>query len=140
MTRTDVSPLALTRDECLGHLALASVGRVLMSARAMPAAIPVRFALVGERVVFWADARDHPETIADNTVVGFQADEIDPITHGGWSVHVVGVASHVRQPDVFAALEGSTPRGWTDGTGPLISLSLELVTGRRLSNNLEEMK
>ncbi len=100
-----------------------------MSSRAMPTVIPVRFALLGDRIVFWADAHDHPETIADNTVLGFQADDIDPATHGGWSVQVVGLASHVREPAALASLEGATPRGWSDGTGPLISLSLD--RGRR---------
>ncbi len=134
MTPTETRSNALTRDECLRHLALASVGRVVMSARAMPTVIPVRFALLGDRIVFWADARDHPETITDNTVLGFQADDIDPATHGGWSVQVVGLASHVREPAALASLEGATPRGWSDGTGPLISLALDLVEGRRLSN------
>ncbi len=140
MTPTETPITALTRDECLRHLAIASVGRVVMSARALPAVIPVQFALLGDRIVFWADARDHPETINDNTVVGFQADDIDPVTHDGWSVQVVGLASHVRDPAALASLEGATPRGWNDGTGPLISLSLDLVDGRRLSNDAVELK
>ena len=140
MTTTNAPSSALTRDECLRQLALASVGRVVMSARALPAVIPVRFALLGDRIVFWADARNHPEAIADNTVVGFQTDDIDPITHDGWSVQVVGLATHVREPAALASLETATPRGWTDGTGPLISLSLDLVNGRRLSSDSGETK
>jgi nitroimidazol reductase NimA-like FMN-containing flavoprotein (pyridoxamine 5'-phosphate oxidase superfamily) len=124
----------LSRDECMRHLAAASLGRVVVSARALPAVIPVRFSLVGgERIVFWAQPKDHPEAITDNTVLGFQADDIDSATHEGWSVVVVGMASHVRDPAEIAALEGATPRGWSAGDGPLVSLSLDLVNGRRLA-------
>ena len=89
----------LTRDECLRHLAEGSVGRISMSSRALPAVLPVRYSLAGERILFWADPHDHPEAIDDNTVIGFQADAIDAVTHEGWSVMVVGRAVHVRPPE-----------------------------------------
>jgi hypothetical protein len=111
-----------------------------VSSRALPAVIPVRFALLGDRIVFWADPRGHPESIDDNTVVAFQADDIDSVTHDGWTVGVVGIASHVREPAALASLEGATPRGWSDTIGPLISLSLDMITGRRLSNRSLELK
>lgn len=127
----------LTRDECLRHLAAGSVGRVSVSSKAMPAVLPVRYSLVDDRILFWADPHDHPAAIADGTVIGFQADEIDPVEHGGWSVMVVGRASHVREPEVVAALEEGTPRGWAAASGPLVALSLDLVDGRRLSGRHE---
>jgi nitroimidazol reductase NimA-like FMN-containing flavoprotein (pyridoxamine 5'-phosphate oxidase superfamily) len=122
----------LTRDECLRHLADGSVGRVSVSSKAMPAVLPVRYSLVDDRILFWADPHDHPAAIADGTVIGFQADDIDPVLHEGWSVMVVGRASHVRQPEAVAALEEGTPRGWAAASGPLVALSLDLVEGRRL--------
>ena len=124
----------LTRDECLRHLAEGSVGRISMSSRALPAVLPVRYSLAGERILFWADPHDHPEAIDDNAVIGFQADAIDAVTHEGWSVMVVGRAVHVRPPEEITALEGSTPRGWAAAQGPLVALSVDLVNGRRLSS------
>ena len=124
----------LTRDECLHHLASGSVGRVSISSRALPSVLPVRYRVVGDRVLFWADPHDHPAAIADNTVIGFQADQIDAVTHEGWSVMVVGLASHVTAPESVAALEDGPPRGWAAASGPLVAVSLELVEGRRLSN------
>jgi len=121
----------LTREECLRHLAEGSVGRVSISSRAMPAVLPVRYSLVDDRILFWTDPHDHPAAIADGTVIGFQADNIDPSIHEGWSVMIVGRVSHVRQPE--AALEEGTPRGWATASGPLVALSLDLVDGRRLS-------
>ena len=108
------------------------MGRISMSSLAMPAVLPVRYCVAGDRILFWADPHDHPAAIADNSVIGFQADAIDPVTHEGWSVMVVGRALHVRHPDDIAAVEGSTPRGWAAAQGPLIALSIDLVTGRRL--------
>ena len=125
----------LTRDECLRHLAAGSVGRVSLSSRAMPAVLPVRYRLVEDRILFWADPHDHPAAIDDGTVIGFQADDIDPVLHEGWSVMIVGRASHVRQPEAVAALEEGTPRGWAEASGPLVALSLDLVDGRRLSGH-----
>jgi nitroimidazol reductase NimA-like FMN-containing flavoprotein (pyridoxamine 5'-phosphate oxidase superfamily) len=123
----------LTRDECLRHLEEGSVGRISISSRAMPTVLPVRYGVAGDRILFWAEPQDHPAAIADNSVIGFQADAIDPVTHGGWSVMVVGRAVHVRQPEETAVLEGSTPRGWAAAQGPLIALSIDLVSGRRLA-------
>ena len=124
----------LTRDECLRYLAESSVGRISMSSRAMPAVLPVRYGVADNRILFWADPHDHPAAIADNSVIGFQADAIDPVTHEGWSVMVVGRAAHMRHPDDIAAVEGSTPRGWARAQGPLIPLSIDLVSGRRLAS------
>ena len=122
----------LTREECLRHLAEGSVGRVSMSSRALPAVLPVRYSLAGERILFWADPHDHPEAIADNTVIGFQADEIDAVTHEGWSVMVVGralarQAARGRSPPWKAA----RPAVGQPPSGPLIALSVDLVNGRR---------
>ena len=94
----------------------------------------MRYSLAGERILFWADPHDHPAAIADNAVIGFQADAIDALTHEGWSVMVVGRATHVREPEDIAALEGSTPRGWATAQGPLVALSIDLVNGRTLSS------
>ena len=124
----------LTREECLRHLAAGSVGRVLLSSRALPAALPVRYSLLDDRILFWADPRGHPAAIADKTVLGFQADDIDRTTHEGWSVMIVGRASYVRQSEAAASLEDGTPRGWAAASGPLIALSLDLVNGRRLAS------
>ena len=131
---TDTLVDVLTREECLRHLAAGSVGRVSVSSRALPAVLPVRYNLVGDRILFWADPHDHPAAIADGTVIGFQADDIDTHTHEGWSVMIVGLASHVRHPEAVAALEEGTPRGWAAATGPLVALSLDLVEGRRLAS------
>ncbi len=136
MSRIEVGPEGdvLTRDECLRHLASGSVGRVSTSSRALPSVLPVRYRVAGDRILFWADPHDHPDAIADNTVIGFQADHIDAVTHEGWSVMVVGLASHVTGPESVAALEDGPPRGWAGASGPLVALSLDLVEGRRLSN------
>ncbi len=124
----------LTREECLHHLASGSVGRVSTSSRALPSVLPVRYCVAGDQILFWADPHDHPAAIADNTVIGFQADHIDAVTHDGWSVMVVGLASHVTGAESIEALEVGPPRGWAAASGPLVSLSLDLVEGRRLAN------
>ena len=77
--------------------------------------LPVRYSVAGDRILFWADPHDHPAAIADNTVIGFQADDIDAVTHEGWSVMVVGLATHVKGDESVAALEEGPPRGLGSG-------------------------
>ena len=40
----------LTREECLALLATAEIGRIAISARALPVILPVRFAMDGDRI------------------------------------------------------------------------------------------
>ncbi len=102
----------LTRDECLHHLASGSVGRVSISSRALPVGpAGAGIAWPVTEILFWADPHDHPAAIADNTVIGFQADHIDAVTHEGWSVMVVGLASHVTGARERRSL-GGRPASW----------------------------
>src|SRR5215470_18115310 len=65
----------LPKDEALRLLASVPFGRVVFTARALPAVRPVNHLVDGT-----------------GTVVAYEADEIDPATHQGWSVVVVGRA------------------------------------------------
>src|SRR5262249_22574798 len=113
----------LERDECLDLLASATVGRVALSANALPTVLPVRFRLLGDHVVF-ITARSAPKT-----VVAFEVARIDPRSLEGWSVIVTAVAHEVTDPSELAlghAMDG--PR-WASDAGTLVSLSCDLMTG-----------
>ena len=116
----------LERDECLDLLASATIGRVALSANALPTVLPVRFRLLGDHVVFLT-GRDAPKN-----VIAFQVDDIDPRSLEGWSVIVTGVAHEVTEPSELAlghAMDG--PR-WASDAATLVSLSCDLITGCRL--------
>jgi hypothetical protein len=58
---------------------------------------------------------------------------MDPMYHAGWSVLVTGVAREVIDAVELAALDTSRIPRWVGvGEGHVVSLSTELVSGRRV--------
>ena len=118
----------LDREECLELLSMASMGRVALSANALPTVLPVSFRLIGDRIVFRTGRKG-----STPHVVAFQVDDIDPQSHIGWCIVVTGVAHEVTDPSELAEMESAVPPEWTAGDeAPLVALSLERVAGQRL--------
>lgn len=122
----------LDRDECLSLLATCEVGRVVFTAAAMPAALPVRYLLDGEEIVFrTGDA--HTFAAIRRTVVGFQTDDIDRTSRTGWTVLGVGRSYEVTDPRRTAALAARLPAGRAAPLGThLVAVPMQHLTGHRL--------
>lgn len=122
----------LPRDECLRLLATVAVGRVGVTSGALPTILPVNFVVTGDQVVIRTAPGTKLDAAVRDTVVAFEADEIDPSAHGGWSVIVTGVARELL-PEHTAALDLADLDRWAPGgTTRLVGISLDLVSGRRL--------
>ena len=123
----------LSRAECLRLLAQSRVGRVVVTDRALPAAFPVNFALLDEDVVFMTTAGSKLEAAEGEEVMAFEADEIDPVFHGGWSVLVQGLASVISDAEELARARALHLEPWTPaGHFQFVRIRAELVSGRRL--------
>ena len=123
----------LSRAECLRLLAQSRVGRVVVTDRALPAAFPVNFTLLDEDVVFLTTAGSKLEAAEGEEVMAFEADEIDPVLHGGWSVLVQGLASVISDPDELAQARALRLEPWAPGGQfQFVRIRAELVSGRRL--------
>ena len=121
----------LGRDECLRLLASQAVGRVGLSAGALPVILPVNFHLDGDRVLVRTGFGTKLTAAMRNAVVCLEVDEIDPIYHSGWSVLVTGTAREL----VGAELEGALRlplRPWSGHGDHVVEIRVELVSGRRL--------
>jgi uncharacterized protein len=124
----------LRREECLRLLAAGSVGRVVFTVAAMPAAYPVTYLLDGEEVVFRTAGGSKLAVATVHHVVGFQADEIDVPGRTGWSVLGIGEAYRVLDPDRLDMLAVRIPPAWAPVRGDeTIAVPLQLLTGRRMS-------
>jgi len=124
----------LRREECLQLLAAGSVGRVVFTDAAMPAASPVTYLLDGEEVVFRTAGGSRLALATVDHVVGFQADEIDLSGKTGWSVLGIGEAYRVTDHDRLLTLAVHIPPAWVPLSGDeTIAVPLQLLTGRRLS-------
>jgi len=78
-----------------------SVGRIVFTLHALPAIRPVNHLVDGETIII----RSHlgaaivARAAADEgAVVCYEADELDPVQHTGWSVIGTGMARLVRDP------------------------------------------
>ena len=123
----------LSRARCLDLLASTTIGRVGVSVRALPAILPVSYAVVGERVIFCSAPGAKLEAAIHRQVVAFEADRYDPRGDWGWSVLVQGVASEIiAPPDLIAArdLLGTGGPALDGETVRLVSVEATFMTGR----------
>ena len=131
MTQIDRNGLeVLDRDECLRLLRTVSLGRIGISAGALPTILPINFRVEGERILFRTGVGTKLDAATRGAVVAFEADDIDPMYHSGWSVVVTGVAREVEDPDDRAVY--TTPRWAPASSERLVEVSIEEISGRRL--------
>jgi nitroimidazol reductase NimA-like FMN-containing flavoprotein (pyridoxamine 5'-phosphate oxidase superfamily) len=123
----------LERDECLALLRTATLGRVAVTAAALPRVFPITFRVSDDQILFRASPGTKLDAASNNNVVAFEADEFDPVSHTGWSVMVTGVASEVTDPDERGVADALQLPRWapTEG-GRIVAVSIELVSGRRI--------
>ena len=122
----------LSEDESFTLLGSTGLGRIGISLGAMPAILPVNYALHGGDIVFRTGKGRKLRAALDHTVVAFEVDRADSASHQGWSVLVVGRASEVTGADLEAVRHlPVTP--WAPGErGHVVRIRPELVSGRRI--------
>lgn len=94
----------LDRAEALRLLSAVSLGRIVFTQHALPAVRPVNHLVEGEDIIVrihdgGALASLAAPADAPGVVVAYEADDIDPVTHLGWSVVVTGYARVVVDTD-----------------------------------------
>lgn len=125
----------LSRPECLALLGSQPVGRLAITSSSLPAILPVTFQLIDEDVIFATGTGAKSRAIRKGTVLAFEVDEIDPGTHAGWSVLVVGRARELdprRTPSGLRQQLDLKPWAGRHAT-KLIRLPTERLSGRRLA-------
>lgn len=107
------------------------IGRIVFTMHALPAIRPVNHVLVDGDVLL----RCHPGAAllgAIGQVVAFEADQIDPESHTGWSVIITGKAEEITDPEDAARYEQLLrPRVDMDMVH-LVRIHTELITGFEL--------
>ncbi len=132
MTHDVLSLELLSHTECVRLLTRAQVGRVVLTERALPAVVPVTFAVLDDAVVMCTSAETRLAAAADGGVLAFEIDEIDLPSRTGWSVVVTGVAELVTDSLTRSRIHGMVSP-WAPGHyDVLIRLPFTVVTGRRI--------
>ena len=125
----------LTPAEAMRSIAEVPYGRIVFTVDSVPAIRVVNHVVDGDRVVF----RTHPAGgIAaglapfTNTVVAYEADDIDPVTRTGWSAIVTGTAHPVTDLDELVEYTRVlTP--WVGGPrNAVVAIEPSSLTGFRL--------
>lgn len=123
----------LGRDACLRLLATATLGRLAVSVDALPTVLPVNFRFDGRRILIRTGAGTKLDAAANDAVVAFEVDEIDPVAHTGWSVVVTGIARELTDAGEVMAAQTPPLARWAPGDDHrVIAISTELVSGRRI--------
>lgn len=123
----------LDRAECLQLLHGATLGRIGVTSGALPTVLPVNYRLDGDRILILTGQGSKLDAAANNAVVAFEVDDFDPIYHSGWSVVVTGVARQVTEAAELEAVSTLPLARWAPaGNGCVISISTEMISGRRI--------
>ncbi len=124
----------LSRTRALELLGSVNLGRLVFTHQALPAVRPVNHLVECESIIVRATAGAAIISAANRhgVVVAYEADSIDPGSHGGWSVIVVGTA-RLLTDDSAAARYRARLRPWVSGpVDDVITISSDLVTGYEL--------
>jgi nitroimidazol reductase NimA-like FMN-containing flavoprotein (pyridoxamine 5'-phosphate oxidase superfamily) len=129
MTNLDTAPMLteLDRDECWRLLGRTAVGRVAVIRGALPSILPVNVCAADDAVWFRVGPGVLLDAALNGDVVSVEADEVDRVAHGGWSVVVTGRA------EVAADRDDLPVRAWgRPDADHLVRVPGSIVTGRRL--------
>lgn len=128
----DSEMVILSRQQCLARLAETPLGRVGVSIGALPAILPVHYAMVDDSIVFRTTRGTKLDAAAADSVVAFEVDAQDLVEDGWWSVLVQGIAKPVAIHEDRAQRAGPNPRVWP-GSGEesrLLRLEAHAMHGR----------
>lgn len=138
MTDTPSAPVidrngleVISRSECFDLLGDSGMGRVAVTMNALPAVLPVCYAVLDEHVIIRTGTGTKLSAAVNHAVVTFEVDRLEGDDR--WSVCVTGVAAPVTRPDELAQVVGlSMPPGLRTLRPHFVRIRSDLVSGRRL--------
>jgi hypothetical protein len=126
----------LSRDESLRLLSSVAIGRVVFTLHALPAVRPVNHLVDGGHVVI---RTEHGSALAPGArggvVVAYEADDIDPVEHVGWSVIVTGRTELVDGAGDVARYRDLLRPWVSDPKELIVRIRSEIVTGFALTES-----
>jgi hypothetical protein len=123
----------LDEAACRELLGTTPTGRLGFTDGALPAILPVPFALADGRVMIPARRTSAVLSAVRGAVVAFAVDSYDARTRTGWSVTVVGPALIVSHPEEVAALQARFASHPPAADRCYIAVLLGLLKGWRMS-------
>jgi nitroimidazol reductase NimA-like FMN-containing flavoprotein (pyridoxamine 5'-phosphate oxidase superfamily) len=124
----------LGRDDCLGLLRDEAIGRVALTARALPVVLPVNFALLEGDIVWRSAQGTKLNDASTGFVVAFEVDHYEPDHKQGWSVMVQGLAHVITEADELQRARMLPLESWAleAEADRYVCLVPNIVTGMRI--------
>lgn len=123
----------LPEEECRALLGQAALGRVAITLGALPAVLPVNFAVQDGDILFLTGEGTKLRAALHRAVVAFEVDDFDPARRSGWSVLAVGVAEEVTDEEELARAGQLRLAPWAGGDRTRwIRIRPEFLSGRRI--------
>lgn len=120
-------------EQCWVLLRSRSLGRLVYTESALPAVVPLSYAVVARDVVVAADAGLPVVAAARGSVVAFQVDDVDPVARTGWSVTAVGPARLLGDPHLAIRLREGGLAPWAPSQmTTYMAISVCVLSGRHL--------
>ena len=124
----------LDEDECLELLSREPVGRLGLTASALPVVLPVNFTLVGRSIVFASEPGLKLDAARQQTVACLEVDGYEVFGHTGWSVLATGRLQEITDPERIAEAKNLALSPWAISHPQcFIELNVELLSGRRIN-------
>ena len=117
----------LSQDESWELLGTAAVGRVALVRAGLPSVVPVNVCAADGAVWFRVGPGGLLDAALAGHVLSVEADDVDRLSHTGWSVVVTGRAEVAAERDDLPVASWGRPNA-----DHLVRVDAELVTGRRL--------
>jgi nitroimidazol reductase NimA-like FMN-containing flavoprotein (pyridoxamine 5'-phosphate oxidase superfamily) len=129
----ELSPAALSPEECAMLLGSGQVGRIAVSIGALPVILPVNYLAMDGSVWFRARSDGILLRAALGSVVAFEADGYEEVGAFGWSVLVRGVAEEIRDQRKLAVAKASFIDAWprAEYADRFIVIPATMLSGQR---------
>ena len=124
---------ALTDTECRALLARSRVGRIAVTADALPAIAPVNYVSDGNDIYFRTRRDGMLARGCDDAVIAFEIDELAADGTSGWTVNVVGIAALLNESEKARALGLGLVSAAGDEREQFVRMQIGLLTGRRIA-------
>ena len=124
----------LDREDCLELLKEELVGRVALTARALPVVLPVNFALLDGNIVWRSAQGTKLNDASAGFVVAFEVDHYEPDHKRGWSVMIQGLAHVITDLRELDRARQLSIDSWALEGDPdhYVCLVPNIVTGMRI--------
>lgn len=121
----------LTELECHQLLNRAWIGRVGVSDAGVAVILPVRFAMVGDDVVFFTGEGLKLNAALAGKTMTFEIDSYDARRRSGWSVLIVGIGEAITRPDLYGRRAETLHPAAPGVRNHIVRIRTDVITGRR---------